>query len=88
MKEISTPKRFMTLKQGKEFEARYSGGMIIVIPTTRYKRSIGKNEFQKVWYTFKKTLNPYRPVLYQQDTYHASYILAIISYFLKQEKAE
>lgn len=88
VKGISEPKRFKTLKQEKEFEARYSGGIITVTPGTRYKRLIGKSEFQKVWNIFKKTLNPYRPILYQQDTYHASYILAIMKYFLKQEKAE
>jgi len=88
VKEISEPKRFKTLKQGKEFEAHYSGGIVTVTPGTRYKRPIGKNEFFKVWNIFKKTLNQYRPVLYQQDTYNSSYILAIIKYFLKQEKTE
>ena len=87
-RELSTPKTLYTIKQSKEFEARYSGGTIIVTPGTRYRRPIGKSEFEKVWNVFKKTLNPYRPVIYQQDTYHASYILAIIRYFLKQEKAE
>jgi len=88
VKELFKPKHFKTIKQEKEFEALYSDGKIIVTPGTRYKRPISKSEFVKVWDIFKKTLNPYRPVLYQQDTYHASYILAIIRYFLKQEKAE
>ena len=88
VKEISIPKRFKTLKQEKEFEAHYSSGIVIVTPRTRYKRPIGKSEFEKVWNAFKKNLDPYRPILYQRDTYHASYILAIIKYFLKQKKAE
>lgn len=87
-RELSSSRIFHTLKQSKEFEARYSGGMIIVVPETRYKRPISKAEFEKVWNMFKKSMNPYKPVLYQQDTYNASYILAIIKYFLKNERVE
>jgi len=86
-KELYKPKHFKTLKQEKEFEARYSGGTIIITPGSRCPRTISRNEFQKVWNRFKKTLNPYRPGVYQEN-YHASYILAIMKYFLKQEKAE
>jgi len=87
VKEISEPKRFKTMKQEKEFEARYSGGTLIITPGSGCKRTISRNEFQKVWNKFKKTLNPYRPGSYQEN-YHASYILAIMKYFLKQEEAE
>ena len=87
-REFATPKTLYTIKQSKEFEAHYSGGTIIVTPGTRYRRSIRKSEFEKVWSVFKKNLDPYRPILYQRDTYHASYILAIIKYFLKNGKVE
>ena len=88
MRDLSSPKTLHTLKQSKEFEAYYSGGTIIVTPGTRYKRPIGKSEFEKVWNTFKKSTNPYNTSLYLLDTYHSSYILALMKYFLKNEKAE
>jgi hypothetical protein len=88
VKKLSIPTKLFTLKQGKEFSARYVGGFVEISPKNKQQRSIHKNEFLKVWMKAKNTLDPFVPSNYTNITFHSSYVVAIMKHFLIGKKIE
>lgn len=101
--ETSGGCEYQTIVQNKVFEATYSlnglsGNVVIIIqPKTvgvngkiRVPRTLRKIDFQVVW-KIAETLPPqevFRPTNYQDDTFNASYILAMIKTILDGEEIE
>ncbi len=79
-----------TLTRKKEFTISYDSGhdVVLVIPSTTHPRSITRNEFEKVWSKARNVTNPYVPVNYHDITFQSSYVVAILKFFLKNEKIE
>lgn len=90
-KQVSQTKEFSTLKRHTKFSAVYSNGMIIVKPNTpRFQRPIHSNEFAKVWQKAKSLsiAERFNPVNYQDQTFHASYILALMKFIIQDGTIE
>jgi hypothetical protein len=80
-KKISKQSEFYTLKRHTLFSAEFSFDKVMVKPnTTKFTRQISQGDFQKIWNrAYKISLDEqFNPVNYQEDTFHASYILAMI----------
>lgn len=80
-KRINKQNEFHTLKRHVPFTAEFYFDKIIVKPnSTKFTRQISKDDFQKVWNSACKISlgKQFNPVNYQNDTFHASYILAMI----------
>lgn len=80
-KKISKDSEFHTLKRHVLFSTDFSFDKIRIKPnTTKVTRQISREDFQKVWNNaYKISLDEQiNPVNYQKDTFHASYILAMI----------
>lgn len=80
-----------TLKQNKEFTARYSQGQVVVFPdSTMHQRIIYQEEFLRVWNQAKNYNNGQQFVRsnYNNITRNGSYILAIFRYILGSEGIE
>lgn len=88
MRELAISKTLCTLKQEKEFSARYVGVIVEILPRDKQQRPIGKNEFFKVWIKAKNISNPFVPSNYTNTTFHSSYIVAIMKHFLTGKKIE
>ncbi len=95
--ETSGGCEFQTMVQKKVFEATYDNNLIIIQPKTvggngkiRVPRPITKNEFHKVWKIAEKLSKQevFRPTNYQDETFHASYILAMIKTILDGKEIE
>lgn len=89
--EISETQEFLTLRRGTKFTAIHHSGVIIVRPNkTKFQRTISSKEFVKVWNKIKQ-LSPseaFNPINYQNETFHASYILALIKSITKNYTIE
>jgi len=80
-KKISKQREFYTLKRHVLFSVEFSFDKVMVKPnTTKFTRQIARDDFQKVWNNACKISldEQFNPVNYQDDTFHASYILAMI----------
>ena len=79
-----------TLSQKKPFLFRFDNyhQSVEIIPNSKDPRSIPKTQFQKVWMIAKNSTTPFSPSQYTTMTYHSSYIVAIMKYFLQNEKIE
>ena len=90
-KKTSGGFEFQTLAQKCLFTATYSSGKIIVKPsTTKYERPLSNNEFYKVWIKAAKLSKQeiFIQSNYHDDTFHSSYILAMMKTILKGEEIE
>jgi hypothetical protein len=79
-----------TLSQKKPFSFRFdnSHNAVEIIPNTKSNRSTQKIQFQVIWDMAKKSTTPFLPGQYGKITYNSSYLVAIMKYFLKNEKIE
>jgi len=90
-RKISETKEFSTLKRHTKFTATYSNGVVVVRPDkTRFQRPIHYRDFSRVWNKAKTLSNSERfnPVNYQEETFHASYILALIKSIIMNDTIE
>lgn len=55
---------------------------------TKFHRSTQKIKFQLIWDMTKKSTTPFMPGQYSKITYNSSYLVAIMKYFLKNDKIE
>ena len=87
--EISVPKRFRTLKHGKEFKAVFNN-VVTITPTSQYQRTLTKNEFEKVWKRAKNLPNneQFKRVNYNDMTRNGSYILCLMKHIISKQKIE
>lgn len=90
-KLVVKQKEFSTLKRHTKFTASYHNNTIIIKPEkTKSQRPIHFAEFSKVWQKAKKLSNNERfsPVNYQDITFHASYILALMKLVIQNDAIE
>ena len=94
--ETSGGCEFQTIVQKKVFEATYDNNLIIIQPKTvgvngqiRDPRPLTKNEFHKVWKIAEKLSKQevFRRKNYQ-ESFHGSYILAMIKTILDGKEIE
>lgn len=84
-KDLVQDRDFQTLKQHKEFSARFSEGFVKVYPeSTKYPRKLSQDEFLRVWNQAKhyNRGEQYVTKNYTETTRNASYILAIFRHYL------
>jgi hypothetical protein len=88
---LKTNHDFVTLTQGKPFEARNAIAAIVITPeSTGYKRVIKKDEFRKIW-NMAKTFSDeqvYNTSNYQKDSVNISYIFTLIKHVIGDQKLE
>ena len=87
VKELSAPKMFTTLKQSKEFEAKYSGGLVIITTSNNYQWKIAREHFHNLWNKALKINENRRfmTVNYNQGNLRtSSYILTLMKNFAGQ----
>jgi len=78
------------LKQGKEFEAKYSLGTIVITPPSQFQRTLSRAEFMKVWNKASKMVRAeqFKRGNFNDVTYHGSYILTLMKHILKSKEIE
>lgn len=90
-KDLIRDKEFQTLKQHKDFTARFIEGIIKVFPnSTMSPRNISQEEFLKVWNQAKNYNRGEQFVIqnYIDITRNGSYIIAIFRHYLGENEIE
>ena len=91
-KKTSGGLELQTLAQKKSFSATYDSGNIRIKPYAvgKDERLVSRNEFHKVWKVARKMSNQevFRVRNYTETTFHASYILSIMKFFLENDGIE
>ena len=88
-KNTSSKKEFFTLSRKNPFTATYHNGSIIIKPSrTKHERPLSRNEFFKVWRKASKlsASQRYVPNNYYDDTFHSSYIVALMKSIIKDNE--
>jgi len=91
IKLTTTSNRFLTIRRKKIFRAKYSGGLIVVTPTSsEYDRNVVKKQFFDVWNRAKKLPKheQFKRVNYNDLNRNGTYILAMIKYVLGEGDIE
>jgi hypothetical protein len=78
----------VTLYQKKPFSFKYdvSHNSVEIIPNSKSPRASEKIKFEKVWDIAKQSLSPFSVNQYSGITFNSSYIVAIMKYFLNDDK--
>jgi len=89
--KLSSSKELTTIKQKKNFKAKFSGGIIYITPhSTETERPSNRKEFLRVWNFAKKLAKheQYKRGNYNEVTRNGSYILALMKHILGESDIE